>query len=170
MRRAGPGELDDVLATLDEAAAWLRRRDIISWPPAFRPEWVEDAMTTGEMFLAHVDDVVVGTLSLSWCDPLWADDGQAGYLHRFAVRRAAAGAGRRMLGWVAGAVRARDRGVLRLDCAADNPALRAYYERAGFGWVRDVVLEPTVALWSAPGIRLSLYELPLGRVQALDPA
>ena len=82
----------------------------------------------------------------------------AGYLHFFAVRRAAAGLGTELLAWVTTAVQEHGRRLLRLDCPADNTPLRTYYERAGFRHVCDVHLLRAGALWSPPGTLLSLYE------------
>lgn len=134
-----------VLAVLDDAAAWLRGRRIVQWPAAFRPEWIEPALTEGRVWLASLGAarVPAATLTLDWSDPLWPDDGAAGYLHRFAVRRAAAGVGARLLRWAGAAVAARDRDLLRLDCGAANAGLRGYYERAGFAHRGDVELPGT---------------------------
>lgn len=158
VRPADPAEADAVLAVLDEAAAWLSRRGIRQWPPSFRREWMEPALTEGRVLLARRNGSVAGTLTLEWTDPLWTDASAAGYLHRLAVRRAAAGLGARLLTWAGTAVRGRDRGLLRLDCPAGNMPLRAYYDRAGFHHVGDVELSAAAALWSPPGTMLSLYQ------------
>lgn len=158
VRRAATADAPAVLAVLDEAAGRLAARGVVQWPPAFRREWIEPALGSGHVWLAEAGGEVVATLTLQWEDPLWVDDGRAGYLHRFAVRRVGAGWGARLLRWSATAVRERGRDRLRLDCGADNPALRAYYERAGFRHVRDVELPPEAALWSSGRPLLSLYE------------
>jgi hypothetical protein len=41
MRRAGPGQLGDVLAVLDEAATWLGERGVRQWPARFERAWIE---------------------------------------------------------------------------------------------------------------------------------
>ena len=74
------------------------------------------------------------------------------------VRRAAAGLGARLLAWTGTAVRERGRGLLRLDCPADNTPLRAYYDRAGFRHVGDLELPGAATLWSPPRTMLSLYD------------
>ncbi|MDQ4094102.1 MAG: hypothetical protein M3143_12105 [Actinomycetota bacterium] len=63
------------------------------------------------------------------------------------------------------AVRARRRELLRLDCVAGNPSLRAYYERFGCEHVRDVRFPAPwpCGLWSPAGTVLSLYEKSLER-------
>lgn len=158
VRPADPAEAKVVLAVLDEAAAWLSARGIRQWPTSFRREWIEPALSNGRVLLARLNGTVVGTLTLEWTDPLWTDDGAAGYLHRLAVRRAAAGIGAQLLGWAGTAVRKCDRRLLRLDCSADNMPLRIYYNRAGFRHVGDVTLPGAAAVWSPPGTTLSLYE------------
>jgi GNAT superfamily N-acetyltransferase len=156
VRRAAPHESAAVLSVLDEAAADLAARGVEQWPPAFRREWIEPALDAGCVWLAEVAEAPVATLTLQWVDPLWSDDDDAGYLHRFAVRRHAAGLGARLLEWVAGAVREVGREWLRLDCVAANSALRAYYEQAGFRHVDDVPLP--VSLSSVGRPLMSRYE------------
>jgi hypothetical protein len=48
---ASPGQLDDVLAALDEAAAWLQGRQVAQWSSRFEPSWVEGAIGRGETWL-----------------------------------------------------------------------------------------------------------------------
>lgn len=157
VRRARHGDAPAVLAVLDDAAGWLAGRGVVQWPQTFRPEWIEPALRAGEVWLAQVDGDAVATLTLQWVDPLWPDDGRAGYLHRFAVRRTAAGLGSQLLEWVVTAVRERGRDRLRLDCAADNGALRAYYEAAGFRHRGDAEFPG-----SAGHALVSRYELGVG--------
>jgi len=75
----------------------------------------------------------------------------AGYLHRLAIRRVYAGMelGRQLLQWAEGKVASAGRDYLRLDCMAENQALRQYYEQAGFTYRGEVRGE---------GWRASLYE------------
>lgn len=161
MRRARVTDGEAVLAVLDEAAAWLTIRGIRGWPPLFQSAWLEPDLSAGRVWLAEAGDQVVATFTLGWQDAMWPDDRLAGYLHRFAVRRTVAGLGSSLIAWIAWAVKTQGRDRLRLDCAADNIGLRAYYERAGFMHVQDVSLPTDFALWSPPGTLLSLYELHL---------
>jgi GNAT superfamily N-acetyltransferase len=55
------------------------------------------------------------------------------------VSRDHRGLGRHLLAWAETAAAQAGLTWLRLDCMAENPALRTYYERAGFKHVRDVV-------------------------------
>ena len=161
---AGPDEASDVLAVLDEAAAWLSERGIAQWPSRFEPSWVEAAIGRGETWLVKVDGTVSATVTLDLADPVW--DGIAGralYVHRMAVRRRAAGLGAAVLGWAAGLARERGREALRLDCVAANTRLRAYYERAGFAYRGDASVggAPGQRLGEGPVTVVSRYELGL---------
>jgi acetyltransferase (GNAT) family protein len=163
---AAPGQVADVLAVLDEAAAWLRERDVQQWPPRFEPSWVEGAVRRGETWLALVGGTVRGTVTLDHWDSVW--DGVPGaaalYVHRMAVRRSAAGLGAVILGWAAGVARQGGREALRLDCVASNGRLRAYYEAAGFVHRGDATVAgaPGQRLDEGPVTVVSRYEQRLG--------
>jgi GNAT superfamily N-acetyltransferase len=161
---ATPGQIDDVLSLLDEAAAWLRARGVSQWPDRFEPSWVDGAISRGETWLVRVDAALSGTVTLDWVDPIWSDDGAAAYVHRMAVRRQAAGLGAVILGWAADAARQHGREALRLDCVASNVRLRAYYEAAGFVHHGDVTVAgaPGQRLDTGPAVLVSRYELRLG--------
>jgi GNAT superfamily N-acetyltransferase len=93
---------------------------------------------------------------------LWGlDTAPAHYLSRLAVARRASGAdlGYRIIDWVAGQAAECGRHYVRLATASDNPALRRYYERAGFVHVAD----PPHARWPT-----SLYERWLSQ-EAVSP-
>jgi GNAT superfamily N-acetyltransferase len=156
LQPAGPEQLFDVLAVLDEAAAWLDERGVAQWPPRFKPEWVVGALSRGETWLVLLDGDLAGTVTLEWADGLWDDvPGAAGYVHRMAVRRSAAGVGKHVLDWAAAAVRRNGRDLLRLDCVASNTRLRSYYEAAGFVHRGDALLGKTL---------LSRYERAIGSI------
>lgn len=57
--------------------------------------------------------------------------------------------GREVLRWADGETLRRGRRFLRLDCLADNPGIRACYERAGFERRDELEVE---------GLRFALYE------------
>jgi GNAT superfamily N-acetyltransferase len=92
---------------------------------------------------------------------VWAGvDGAAGYLHRLAVRRAAAGLGAFLLTWAADVTRRTGRRSLRLDCVAANTGLRGYYEKAGFQHRGDTALH---------GVEVSRYELDVSQPPGRQP-
>jgi ribosomal protein S18 acetylase RimI-like enzyme len=148
---AGPEELDDVVAVLSEAAAWLRSRGIEQWPHPFPAEWVAPSIERGETYLVRENGAVAGTITLRWEDPaFWGEQPPvAGYVHGIAVRRDFAGLGPELLKWAAQRVREADRELLRLDCRTDNAELRGYYERHGFRHRGDTTVDD---------FRTSLYE------------
>ena len=158
---ASLAELEEVLGVLDEAAGWLKEVGVDDqWPPRFRPGMVAPAVERGETWLARVDGAVVGTITLDWDDPLWADaEGTAGYVHRLAVRRSAAGRGAWLLDWAVGATREQEREFVRLDCARSNRRLRSYYEDRGFQHHGDVQVGRREQ--DGPMIWMSRYQLPL---------
>jgi GNAT superfamily N-acetyltransferase len=142
VRRAGPGDIEVVLAVLADAAAWLRARGVDQWPDRFPVDWVMPAIDRGETWLADVDGEVFGTLVVQWEDPIfWAGfPRDAGYLHRLAVRRTGRGQGGVLLRWAEQHAAGHGKTFLRLDCVAENAGLRGYYERAGYAHVGDVTV------------------------------
>ncbi|WP_414941462.1 GNAT family N-acetyltransferase [Amycolatopsis sp. cmx-11-51] len=73
------------------------------------------------------------------------------YLGRLAVAREAAGAGLgiRVIDWVGSKGAAQGKAFVRVATTSTNPALREFYERAGFEHVAD----PPTAKWPT-----SLYQ------------
>ncbi|WP_329580946.1 GNAT family N-acetyltransferase [Streptomyces sp. NBC_01361] len=163
-RCAAAEHIDEVLSVLDEAAGWLEAREVSQWPSRFEAAWVEEALTRGETWLVEIGGKVAGTVTVDWSDLLWADlGGTAGYVHRMAVRRWAAGLGSVILDWAGDAALQRGVNALRLDCVKSNGQLRSYYEAQGF------VHRGDVPVGGAPGQRqddgpvtwVSRYELAL---------
>ncbi|MEV8569709.1 GNAT family N-acetyltransferase [Streptomyces sp. NPDC051322] len=165
-RRATGVCMDEVLSVLDEVAGWLNARGVSQWPPHFEAAWVEGAVLRGDTWLVGIGEKAAGTMTLDWSDPLWADvAGTAGYVHRMAMCRWAAGLGVVVLDWAGDTARRRGVDALRLDCVQANGRLRAYYEAYGF------VHRGDVPVGGAPGQReddgpltwVSRYELDLAR-------
>ncbi len=149
---AMPADAERVNRLFYEAAVWLEARGIRQWaavwPPAERHQAsIRERIARGWCYLAWRGGEVAGTLTLQPADPsVWGDDdGAALYVHGLAISRAWAGhgIGRAMLGWAEREVVACGRLWLRLDCIASNAALRAYYQRAGFRYVREIGGETT---------------------------
>lgn len=147
--QAQPADLDAALAIDKSAYEW---RASIGFPGGVAPrpltELFAASIARHEMYLARRDDVPAGKLSLQWQDALWQDAlGKAGYVHGLATHRnfAGQGVGLALLGWAERKVVAAGGQYLRLDCDAENPQLRAYYERAGFAHRGDVTLPHRIA-------------------------
>lgn len=80
-------------------------------------------------------------MSIHWNERIdkiiWVDIpdlAEASYVHCLAIRRAFASKdlGRYLLQWVEQRTAAMRKKFIRLDCMAENLALRAYYEQVGF--------------------------------------
>jgi ribosomal protein S18 acetylase RimI-like enzyme len=121
-----------------DAAQWLVERGLGLWSPdIFDEEFVEDALARGLIIGAILDGEVAGLALLQWRDELWWPDrppGGAAYIHKVAIARGAAGRGLpdALVHECERRARARAVDVVRLDTAADRPALRSLYERLGF--------------------------------------
>jgi GNAT superfamily N-acetyltransferase len=164
LESASTADVGDVLAVLDEAAAWLKASGVDQWPDRFKSTWVEPAIERGETWLARLDGVAAGTITLDWDDPLWSDlEGEAGYVHRMAIRRSSPGLGAALLDWAVATTGALGCGYLRLDCVTSNNRLRSYYESKGFHHQGDVPVggAPGQRADDGPVTWVSLYQLPV---------
>lgn len=151
IRPARPGEEDVVLDLLAEAAAWLRGRGITQWPTRFPMSSVHAQIAGGEVLLVGEEPIAILAVADEDTELWGADTAPAYYLSRLAVTRRASGVhlGHHIIDWVAHKAAAHGRQYVRLATARDNPALRRYYERAGF----DHVADPPHARWPT-----SLYQ------------
>ncbi len=150
VRRAGLADVDEIVAVLSEAARWLLSRGIRQWPDPFPRERVEQVVRRGDFYLGRLDREPVATLALQWSDlTFWGEQpDDAAYVHALALRRAQAGRGlgARLLDWAEAEVVASGREFLRLDCLAENHALRRYYEGQGFEPRGEVAVDDLVAV------------------------
>ena len=145
-----------VAGLLDEATVWVGERGYEQWPLPFPRDELEAAVERGEVYVAEVDLEVVATVTLLWDDPMyWGDrPADAAYVHKLAVRRACAGRriGSAIVEWADMTAAAAGRAFLRLDCLADNPGIRSYYEQLGFEHRGDLVVNNR---------NMSIYERPV---------
>jgi ribosomal protein S18 acetylase RimI-like enzyme len=141
MSRACPEHTTQVIQLVTEISAWLARRGIDQWAsppgPDVRQLFARE-IAAGQVYVARLpgSDELVGLLRFEWHDAdLWPADPDGGaYVHSLGVRPVCHGRqiGVAMLRWAAKHVSAHGRRWLRLDCVADNWALRAYYQQLGF--------------------------------------
>jgi hypothetical protein len=128
VRPASVDDVDDVVDLLAQAAAWSAVRGFPNWPPRFSSRVISSVARNGELFVAEIDGAVSATVTLQWEDPrFWGDmpavtDGDAGYVHRLAVRRSCAGhgIGYRLFDWTGLRVRANRGSWLRLDVVTEK--------------------------------------------------
>jgi GNAT superfamily N-acetyltransferase len=143
--QASPKDVLIVFALVEEAAAWLLARGLSQWPryiPETGRQHIAEHAARGGVFLALRHGQPIGTIQLYHDDyETWGEDeGHALYVHGLVVSRAAAGQGIGgwLLSWAEVQARKAGKDLLRLDCWAENAALVAYYQRAGFTLVRVV--------------------------------
>jgi len=150
-----------VAASIEPATSATIIEEVATWGAAVGfPSWTPGSFTGADsvgisrlrgdiavdgLFLVWRGTTPVATFSLLEHDPkFWPGAGdEALYLHRFAVRRSAAGVGAHAVMWCLDEARRRDRSFVRLDCLADNPGIRRYYERFGFAVVDEKLIDST---------------------------
>ncbi|MEU2657670.1 GNAT family N-acetyltransferase [Streptomyces sp. NPDC007325] len=144
IRRGGPADLPAVLAILDSAVVWLNGRGITAqWgtdPFTTRPatvELVERVVTEGSPWIAEVDGVPAGTLTLTphpgtYVPPAAEPERYVRFLATDG-RFHGLGVGAALLAHAAEETRREGVSLLRVDCFAGSEGrLVAYYERQGF--------------------------------------
>ena len=154
VREARTEDLDAVLSILENAAQWMVRQRLSGWMPgAFSRRRIAEIIVRGEIYLALLGGQIFGTFALQWTDDeTWGrGEDDAGYVHGLAVHRnfSGRGLGRELLRWTETRVAQSGRQYLRLDCTAENDALNAYYQRAGFDYRGRTTVR---------GLEVSLYE------------
>ena len=138
VRQALPADAATVDGMIREAAAWVDALGVVMWEDGeLDAGRIRADVTRGMFFLAVIDGEPAGAIRFQLEDALfWPDRpaGEAAFVHRLVVRRAFKGRGvaRALLEWAMGHARAEGRALLRLDCDADRPKLRALYESCGF--------------------------------------
>jgi len=145
MQPAVPADAPVIAALRDELARWITSTGIRQWDEGDLPAAeVAAGIELGEWHVARLDGRIVACVRLAWSDPLfWGDDdAPAGYVHGLMVDRAHAGLGwgRQMIEWCVERTREAGHDVIRLDTAAHNTTLVAYYGALGFAQVRETAL------------------------------
>jgi GNAT superfamily N-acetyltransferase len=154
-------DVEEAAGILEEAIEWAAALGFDSWtrgsfadPGGWGRERLHEALRSDALYLVLRGREPVATFSLLPEDTLfWPEAAEdALYLHRFAVRRAHRGGriGTLSLHFMLEEVLRAGRRYLRLDCLAENPGIRRYYERAGFVHRGDTVVND---------MPFSLYEL-----------
>ena len=157
VRRAQQEDAVTVAGLLDEATVWVNDLGFSQWPLPFPRDQLAAAIGRGEVYVVESEDGEgVATVSMLSDDPeYWGDQPpDAFYVHKLAVRRdqAGRGIGAAIVEWANAEAAEAGREFLRLDCLADNPGIRDYYEDLGFEHRGDLVLD---------GRTMSLYERPV---------
>jgi len=144
IRNIREDEIRQVSSILADAALWLERSGRPMWREGqYSVEGLLSSYRKAQMYLGFIGAQAAATLILEVEDRLpWPNDAPAFYLHKLAVRRQYAGTGlaEAVIGWAKHQARVQGKRYLRLDCAADRPGLRAFYERQGFVCVRETLV------------------------------
>ena len=139
VRHATHNDIPGIVEVLGEASAWLRTRGIVQWPDQFPAQVLLASLAEQELYVVLRGDRMAGTVTLQWSDPMfWGDRNDAGFLHRLAILRQHAGAGRFVVSWAEDQVVAHGRRFLCLDTLSSNVRLRQYYEDLGFSAVGEM--------------------------------
>lgn len=164
MARATVSDVEATLALYETAEAWVRSRGFDPGEPPFpQREIVTGRIRDEVIWLAHeagannTEALPLGAIVLLWEDRgIWSSmpdvrTDEALYVHGLVSSRKpeGRGIGLLMLRWAEQVTANVGRAYLRLDCMESNPALRSYYERAGFVYRGN---------FARPDIALSRYE------------
>ncbi|XUL90134.1 GNAT family N-acetyltransferase [Streptomyces galilaeus] len=144
IRDGGPDDIPAILGIFDSAVAWLtaqgRTGQWGSTPWSENPKavaMVERYVATGSPYVAEVDGVPAGTLTLTDSPGSYVEavDEPERYIHILASDRRfkGYGVGSALLAHAAEVTREAGISLLRVDCyAGDDRKLVAYYEANGF--------------------------------------
>ena len=137
VRLAASSDAAAIAEVLREGAAKMAASSGSGWADdEISLERIADWIVAGEAVVAQRGGDIIGFMLLQWSDPIfWPEhhDAKAGYLHKLAVRRRAAGADvpAALVSWAVQQAKKVGRTALRLDCGP-WPSLCALYERLGF--------------------------------------
>jgi len=147
IKHATAADLMEVLALLNEAAAWLHSRGLDQWPDGFSANRIGPMVARHEVWIARNDGRPVGTVTISGeADPdFWtaAESREpAVYLSKLAISRSEAGSGlgALLLRWAVDYAARIGCDWARLDAWRTNDQLHAYYHRQGWEQLRIVSL------------------------------
>lgn len=134
-------DLEAVLGLIEARITWMDRKGIRQWNvtgyrDAYPRAYYERQIEQGRLYVLRraPGGPAAGAAVLLDEDGRWADcpADDAWYLHNFVADVRARGAGGVLLRLAETMAGARGKRRIRLDCAADNAALNAYYERRGY--------------------------------------
>ena len=145
---AETGDLDSIIALLEESAKWMVSIGILRWQPgAFIASNgnLKSAIEAKTVYVWKTDGLVQSTIRLTESDEsIWGlDVGPALYVHKLTVRRTLKGRGfgTCLLKWAEQQAMIRELDILRLDCWSENARLCSFYEGHGFRRLGIVTVE-----------------------------
>lgn len=142
--RALVEDLPNVLRLWLEAAEWLSNKGIYQWKPnSFTHDTVQEHFQRTELYVAKLNDVVIGSFSIQWSDEfIWQDrnDDNSGYIHRLVIGREFKGRslGINLLATAEEYIKLAGKKSAKLDCMADNERLNNFYLDAGYNFISRI--------------------------------
>jgi ribosomal protein S18 acetylase RimI-like enzyme len=126
----------------------------------YTPQEVEGRIKKGHTYTALLDDEIVGTFMFLWEDEMmWGKQPPvAAYVHQLAIKDGYHGQsiGRELLDWAGKEAAREGRKLLRIDFPPQNAGLKKYYEKLGFKFVSERLINAPHATYTA-----ALYERPV---------
>jgi len=171
IRTAGAGDIEMIMALLDESIAWLDALGLDQWQGerGRQRRHVKTDLAEETVFVVERMGRVVATITIDeFADAdFWREEDDihdALYVHRMTVARdkAGLGLGAAMLNWAAGRAERCGRSWLRLDAWSTNDKLHLYYKQLGFAMVRN---NPVTGRGSG-----ALFARPAGNRHGCGPA
>jgi GNAT superfamily N-acetyltransferase len=163
------GDVDPIIALLEESAQWMVSIGILRWQPGVfvaSTGSLRSAVEARTVYVWKTDGVVRGTIRLTEQDhSVWGvAPGPALYVHKLTVQRSLKGHGfgTRLLQWAEDQARTRKLDRLRLDCWSENVRLCHYYDCLGFrragvvrveGWLHQLFEKPVTREREVPWTR-----------------
>lgn len=138
VRQATLEDIQTVADILQEAALWLKQRNMTLWgEQEISARVVLSDIQLGLFYVAFIEDCAVGVVRFQTEDLVfWSDipHQDSAFIHRLAVRRNFAGGSvsKALMRWAVNRSRQLGKRYLRLDCDADRRSLRSVYEKFGF--------------------------------------
>ena len=141
IKQAGAADIPTLEGILTDTVRWLAELGLLLWhaEDVLWPK-LSESYRLDDFYIACLDGVPAGCMSLSDYDPLfWPDirKGEALFIHKLAVTGSArkAGVPDALIDFAKKECVRRHVPSLRVDCDALRPKLRALYERNGFVYV-----------------------------------
>lgn len=145
VRKASETDTPAVTAILKGAADWLEEKGVGQWSylrSGGEDEEIRQDILVGTTYIVEDGKTAVATFNFSpvqnnWDVEMWGErQDQAYYVHRLAVARDwhHRQIGRKLLQWLDENLEGKTHRI-RLDCVADNPALNAFYQQAGYEFI-----------------------------------
>ena len=137
LRKAMPGEEGTMYSMISERVQWMNENGIHQWNDtdylhAYPLEYYRQNLARIYVLLQKETNRIVSCAILFEEDARWVCDVPAFYIHNFVSAPESPGAGTLFMQMLEEHARKEGIAYLRLDSAAGNEKLAAYYEKLGF--------------------------------------